>query len=84
MHKYRTAVLGTGVRGRTHLKGLLESGRFEIIALCDLDEMKMRNSALIMSIMRSGQQEGKKRNGSSATPTELPPWRIPTLPRITF
>lgn len=42
MHKYRTAVLGVGVRGRTHIKGLVESGRFEIVALCDHHEDKMR------------------------------------------
>ena len=45
MQKYRTVVLGTGVRGRTHVKGLLESGRFEIVGLCDLDEAKMRSVA---------------------------------------
>ena len=50
MHKYRTVVLGIGVRGRTHIKGLLESGRFEITALCDLDKEKMQSAASDFSL----------------------------------
>lgn len=50
MKKYRTAVLGIGVRGRTHLKGLLESGRFEIVALCDIDASKMEAAARDFSL----------------------------------
>lgn len=41
--RHTVAVMGLGVRGKTHLKGLLENGdRFEVVGLCDIDEKKMR------------------------------------------
>ncbi len=45
MKKYTTAVLGIGVRGMTHLQGLLETGRFDIVGLCDLEAEKTRHGA---------------------------------------
>lgn len=45
MKKYTTAVLGIGVRGMTHLKGLIETGRFEIVGLCDLELEKAKQGA---------------------------------------
>lgn len=46
MKKHTVALLGLGVRGKTHLKGLLESGdRFEIVGLCDIDTEKMAQVA---------------------------------------
>ncbi|MGI6094606.1 MAG: Gfo/Idh/MocA family protein [Lachnospiraceae bacterium] len=46
MKKHTVAVLGTGVRGKTHIKGLLENpDRYEIVALCDLDKEKMESVA---------------------------------------
>ncbi len=50
MKKYTTAVLGIGVRGMTHLKGLLETGRFEIVGLCDLEIEKARRGAEVHGI----------------------------------
>lgn len=39
---YSVAVMGLGVRGKTHLKGLLENAdRFQVVALCDIDQAKM-------------------------------------------
>jgi predicted dehydrogenase len=43
--KYRVALLGLGVRGKTHLKGIVENpDRFEIAALCDIDTQKMNQT----------------------------------------
>ena len=37
MKKHTVAVMGLGVRGKTHLKGLLENpDRYEVVGLCDL------------------------------------------------
>ena len=37
MSKHRTAVMGLGVRGKTHLKALLENAeRYEIVGICDI------------------------------------------------
>ena len=41
-NKYTVAVLGLGVRGKTHLKGILENpDSFEVVGLCDIDTEKM-------------------------------------------
>lgn len=50
MKKYTTAVLGIGVRGMTHLKGLLESDRFEIVGLCDLELEKAKYGAEVYKL----------------------------------
>ena len=44
--KYRVALAGLGVRGKIHLKGLVENGeRFEVVGLCDINEKTMREAA---------------------------------------
>lgn len=46
MEKHTVAITGLGVRGKTHLKGILENGdRFEVVGLCDIDEEKMKSVA---------------------------------------
>ncbi|HUT25063.1 MAG TPA: Gfo/Idh/MocA family oxidoreductase [Sumerlaeia bacterium] len=46
MSKHRVAQVGCGGRGNDHIRGwLANAGRFEIVALCDLDEGKMRRTA---------------------------------------
>lgn len=43
MAKYRVAQVGCGARGKVHLDGWLASpDLFEVVAVCDLDEAKMR------------------------------------------
>ena len=37
MAKHTVAIMGLGVRGKTHLKALLENGdRYEVVGLCDI------------------------------------------------
>ena len=44
--KHTVAVMGLGVRGKTHLKGILEnSDRYEVAALCDIREDVMKSVA---------------------------------------
>lgn len=44
--RHRVALLGLGVRGKTHLKGMLENPhRYEIAALCDIDFPRMNSVA---------------------------------------
>lgn len=50
MKQYRTAILGIGVRGMTHLKGLIETGRFEIVGLCDLELEKAKHGAEVYNL----------------------------------
>lgn len=46
MKKIRAVLLGTGVRGDTHLNGILKnSDKFEVCALCDLDIKKAESVA---------------------------------------
>ncbi len=46
MEKHRVAQVGCGMRGKIHLDGWLANpDRFEVVALCDLDEAKMREAA---------------------------------------
>jgi predicted dehydrogenase len=46
MKKYTVAQVGLGNRGRVHFNGFLANpDRFEVVALCDLDEAKMRAAA---------------------------------------
>lgn len=46
MNRIRVAQLGCGGRGKDHLDGWLSNtDRFEIVALCELDEEKMKNAA---------------------------------------
>lgn len=46
MKRHRVAQVGCGVRGNDHLKGWLANpDRFEIVALCDLDEGKLQRTA---------------------------------------
>lgn len=45
MHKYTVAQVGCGARGKAHIDSwLANANRFEIIALCELDEAKMRQT----------------------------------------
>ena len=51
MKKHTVAVMGLGVRGKTHLKGLLENNdRYEVVGICDIDEAKMRNVAKLFRL----------------------------------
>lgn len=51
MKKYTVAQVGCGVRGKFHLDGWLQNPeRFEVIALCDLDEIKMNEAAAEVGI----------------------------------
>lgn len=44
--KHTVAIMGLGVRGKTHLKGILENpDRYEVVGLCDIDEPKMKGVA---------------------------------------
>lgn len=46
MARYKVAQVGCGARGKIHLDGWLASPDvFEVVALCDLDEQKMRDVA---------------------------------------
>ena len=37
MAKHRTAIMGLGVRGKTHLKAMLENpDSYEIVGICDI------------------------------------------------
>lgn len=46
MGKHRVAILGLGVRGKTHLKAILANPEyFEVVGLCDIDEKKMKSVA---------------------------------------
>ena len=37
--KHTVAIMGLGVRGKTHLKGILENpDRYEVVGLCDIRE----------------------------------------------
>ena len=46
MKKYTVAQVGCGGRGKIHLDGWLRNpGRFEVVALCELDEAKMKQAA---------------------------------------
>ena len=41
--KHTVAIMGLGVRGKTHLKGIMEnSDRYEVVGLCDLRENVMK------------------------------------------
>ncbi len=43
MKKHTVAIMGLGVRGKTHLKGILENpDRYEVIGLCDIREDVMK------------------------------------------
>ncbi|MBN2452129.1 MAG: Gfo/Idh/MocA family oxidoreductase [Lentisphaeria bacterium] len=45
MERYRVAQVGCGNRGKVHLDGwLAHPERFELVAVCDLDEAKMRQA----------------------------------------
>jgi predicted dehydrogenase len=51
MKKYTVAQVGCGVRGKFHLDGwLCNPERFDVIALCDLDETKMKEVAAAQGI----------------------------------
>lgn len=44
--KFRVAQVGVGVRGKFHLRGLLENSEyFEVVGICDLDMDKLRATA---------------------------------------
>lgn len=44
-------MLGTGVRGKTHLKGIMENlDKFEVVALCDLDLEKANEAASLFHL----------------------------------
>ncbi len=46
MKRYRTVVMGLGVRGKIHLHGLLQNPeRYEVVGLCDINEETMQNVA---------------------------------------
>lgn len=41
--KHTVAIMGLGVRGKTHLKGIMENpDRYEVVGLCDLREEVMK------------------------------------------
>ena len=41
--KHTVAIMGLGVRGKTHLKGILENpDRYEVVGLCDIREDVMK------------------------------------------
>ena len=41
--KHTVAIMGLGVRGKTHLKGILENPeRYEVVGLCDIREDVMK------------------------------------------
>lgn len=43
MKKHTVAIMGLGVRGKTHLRAILANDtRYEVVGLCDIDEAKMR------------------------------------------
>ena len=42
MKKHTVAIMGLGVRGKTHLKAIMENGeRYEVVGLCDIREEVM-------------------------------------------
>ena len=44
--KHTVAIMGLGVRGKTHLKGILENpDRYEVVGLCDIREDVMKAAA---------------------------------------
>jgi len=49
--KHRVVQVGCGGRSNDHIRGrLANAGRFEIVALCDLDQEKMKETARARSI----------------------------------
>ena len=43
MHRYTTAIMGLGVRGKIHLHGILENpDQYKVVGLCDIDVAKMQ------------------------------------------
>lgn len=51
MKKYTVAQVGCGGRGKTHLDGWLHNpDRFEVIALCELDETRMKQAVVERNI----------------------------------
>lgn len=54
MTRYRVAQVGCGGRGKVHLDGWLKTAdRFELVAVCDLDEQKMKAAVESRSIFPS-------------------------------
>lgn len=46
MGKHTVAIMGLGVRGKTHLRAILANAdRYEVVGLCDIDEAKMKKVA---------------------------------------
>jgi len=46
VNRYTVAQVGVGSRGMVHLRGFLANAeRFDVVALCDLDEAKLRSAA---------------------------------------
>ncbi len=45
MEQLRTAVIGLGTWGRTHLQAYRDNPRTRLVALCDRDEMRLRKAA---------------------------------------
>lgn len=53
MKRYTVAIVGLGNRGRTHLKGFLDnSDRFEVAAICDLQEAILKRASERFGISR--------------------------------
>lgn len=51
MTRYRVAQVGLGNRGRIHAAGFLANpDRFELVALCDLDEARLRQGAELCGV----------------------------------
>ena len=52
--RYRVAQVGAGYRGATHVDGFLRNpDRFELVALCDLDEAKLKRVAAEFGVGRT-------------------------------
>lgn len=45
LNKYRVMIVGLGKRGMHHAQTFLANGRFEIAAVCDIDEKRLREAA---------------------------------------
>ncbi|RAP78413.1 Gfo/Idh/MocA family protein [Paenibacillus montanisoli] len=53
MGTYKVAIAGLGTRGKTHLKGFLDNNdRFEVIALCDINEKMLSEVSETSGIRR--------------------------------
>ena len=53
--RHRVVQVGLGVRGKFHLRGLVENPEaYEIVGLCDLDPKKIEEAKAMFGLRRSG------------------------------